>query len=363
MVSSRVFCVVTGIVVCVLFFAAGCAGPTGEAARPEVVAPSAAGERDKPVVEPVVESEKQPPQEPAKEAVKLALKFTERDSTSYRVTTHGEKSVTFGGAMAEDPRLKGGTTGSKVEMTFTQEIEDVDEIGNAVAKITIKGVKYFSKVKDKTDIDFDSSREKDRDNALAKLIGQSYKIKIAPTGELLKVIDANEARAALKGESSAEKAALELLKLDAIKERHGLMLLPGAEKNQLRAGDNWRSEKKFSFRMLGSKMYEKIYTIKEIQDADGRRTMAAEMEGVPSSTAPEQGAEGDAASILSKMFADTGTYTGRLKLDLTAGKVEEYYEKLETEWAVVDPEAKEDDENPNALKMTAVRVYSLERID
>ena len=151
MMSSRIFWSVTGTVVCVLVFAAGCTGPAGEAVRPEVAAPSVAGER----VETVVEPEKRASQVPAKEAVKLALKFTERDSTSYRVTTQGQKSVTFGGPMAEDPRLKGGTTGSKVEMTFTQEIENVDESGNAVAKITIKSVKYFSKVKDKTDIDFD----------------------------------------------------------------------------------------------------------------------------------------------------------------------------------------------------------------
>ena len=62
------------------------------------------------------------------------------------------------------------------------------------------------------------------------------------------------------------------------------------------------------------------------------------------------------------MSDNTETYTGELKLDLSAGKVEEYRENLTSEWLIVDPNPKEN-EQPSALKMTAVRSYSIEKID
>ncbi|MHC4545574.1 MAG: hypothetical protein ACYSYL_13820, partial [Planctomycetota bacterium] len=59
------------------------------------------------------------------------------------------------------------------------------------------------------------------------------------------------------------------------------------------------------------------------------------------------------------------TYTGELKVDLTAGKVQKCLEMLESEWIAVEPMAgqKDDVKEPAVLTMTAMRLYSLEKID
>ena len=113
-----------------------------------------------------------------------------------------------------------------------------------------------------------------------------------------------------------------------------------------------------------SKSYEKIYTIKEIKDENNRRIAIIEMNTIPSSEMAEQLQKEQAVSSFSKIFDNTETYTGELKLDLTAGKVEKYLEKLQTEWVVVDPSAEQEgDSEPAVLRMTATRLYSLEKID
>ena len=345
MMSDKIFSWLATAVVCSLLLTAGCAPLAEEAAKPEV-------ELKKPIPEVTVA-----------ETVTLALKFIPQDSTTYKLTMEAQRRIEWEGPMPDEAVFKGGQTGNKIEMTFTRQIQSVDDKGNAVAGITIEGLKYLSIVRDSTALDFDSSREKDKNNPMAKLIGQSYTIEIAPTGKVTKVIDVKQAQAAVRGSSSANKAALALLSPDAIKKRHGTLALPDADKNQLRTDGNWSNIKAFSFGMMGSKSYEKIYTLKEINDADSHRIAIVEMNAIPTSGAEDQldkaGADG-----FSKMFDNIETYTGRLKLDLTAGKVEKYLEKLQTEWVAVDPLAgQKDDKEPDALKMTAIRLYRLEKID
>ena len=304
-----------------------------------------------------VESEEQEP------TVKLALKFNLEDSTTYKVTTDNDNSVIWESADPNKPKgFTGRHTGRKIEITFTQQIQSTDDKGNAVAKITIKQLKYLAKVKDEITMDFDSSRQEDRQNPLSNIIGQSYAIEITASGEVSKLIDANDARAAVMGDSSADKTATSLLSLNAITQRHMIPALPAADKNQLRTGENWSSIKSFSFTMMGSKAYEKIYTLKEIKDVDNRRIAIALMEAVPSAEYAKELHKEQSASFFANMSDNTETYTGQLKLDLTGGKVEEYRENLTSEWFIVDPNPK-DSEQPAALKMTAVRSYSIEQTD
>jgi len=61
------------------------------------------------------------------------------------------------------------------------------------------------------------------------------------------------------------------------------------------------------------------------------------------------------------MFDNTETFTGALKLDLTRGQVQQWNETLETQWFIVDPNPK-DPQEPAALRMTATRLHSIERI-
>ena len=347
MKQIRIFVFAASFVLCVLLLTAGCTKPAEKSAQTKVEPPKTTPAR--------VKSEEK--------AVKLALKFTPADSTTYKVTTDNDNSVIWESADPNTPKgFTGGHTGRKIETTFTQQIQSTDDNGNAVAKITIKQLKYLAKVKDDITMDFDSSRQEDRQNPLSKLIGQSYTIEITSSGQVSKLIDANDARAAVMGDSAANKTAASLLSPVAITERHTIPALPASDKNQILTGENWSSIQNFSFSMMGAKEYEKIYTLKEIKDVDNRRIAIARMEAVPSAENAKELHKEQSAAFLANMSDNTETYTGELKLDLTGGKVEEYRENLTSEWLIVDPNPKKN-EQPAALKMTAVRSYSIEKID
>jgi len=112
---------------------------------------------------------------------------------------------------------------------------------------------------------------------------------------------------------------------------------------------------------MGSKSYEKIYTINGVSDVNNRQVAVVDMNAIPSL---ETGEKEQSAATITKMFDSTGTYSGRLMLDTTNGKVENYSEKLQNEWVIVDTSAKETDGNePSTLKMQSVRVYSIEKIN
>jgi len=345
MMSDKIFSWLATAVICSLLLTAGCA-PVGEE-----------------VVKPEVQLEEQIPQAPAEEAVSLALKFTPQDSTTYKIVMEAKKGVRLEVPPPRKTAYAGGETDNRLEMTFTQQIQSTDDKGNAVAKITINRLKYFSASKGRVTLDFDSSNPKDPDHPLAKLIGQSYTIKIAPTGEVTEVIDVHQAEVAARKGSVVPKRALRLLASDAIRQRHGTLVLPEATENQMQTGDNWNSVKTFSFGLMGSKSYEKIYALKEIKDQDNRKIAIVEMSAIPTSEMAEQLHKEQATSDISKMFDSTETYTGRLRLDLTSGKIEKYIEELQVKWVIADEAKQEDEKEPAALKMSAIRLYRLERID
>jgi len=351
------------IIALLMLLATGCA-PSGEKAEIQVKP------RPSSVLRPPSSDESRETKDEGRAGVELALKFSEGDSTTYKVITEAQRKIKGEGALLENDKFKGGTTGNRVEFTFTQQIQSVDAQDNAVAKITIDKLKYSTKVKDKVTTDFDSSREKDRNSPLYNLIGLSYTIEISPEGQVSKIIDVPTI--GTSGGSANQDASM-LLKPEAIKLRHTIPALPAspakrgepvAEKNKLRPGDSWNNVKPFTFGMMGSKSYERIYTLKEIEDMDNRRTALIQMSAIPSAGTVAEPQEEQAMGIFSKMFDNTEKYTGVLKLDLNTGKVEEYSEKLQSEWVAVDPEAgQKADSEPAALRMTATRFYHIEKID
>ena len=345
--QNRVFSCLSAAVICLLLLIAGCVPPGEEAAK----------------IKP--EPAKEMPEAAAAEVVSLALKFTLEDSTTYKVITEAEKSVKFEGLLSKEVTSKGGCTGKRVEMTFTKQIQKLDSKGNATAKITIEELKYLSKAKDNAVLDFDSSREKDKASALAKLIGQSYTIEIAPTGEVVEIIDVKQARAAVRGRTSANRTALMLLRPDVIRKRHGISALPAADKSQLRTNDNWSSIKSHDFGLMYPKSYERIYTLKEVKDQGKRNVAIVEMNAIPTSEMAEQMYKEQATDFFSRTFDNPiDRYTGRLELDLTAGKIEKYFEKLRLEWTIVEPSAEqESDREPSVLTMAVTLLHSIEKID
>lgn len=355
------------IVICSMLLTAGCIPEAKETAKPKI---KPAEEKPKVTVK-EVEPDKEKPKVEVKElepdkdkpAVELALKFETGDSTTYKSTMEAQRSIKWEGPLPKEGAFKGGQTSSRIEITFAQKIQSVDEKGNAVAEITIQGLKFLSIIKDNPAIDFDSSRAKDQNHFLAKLIGQSYTIEITPAGQVSKVIDVSKAQAAIRA-ASTDKTALALLSPDTIKERHTISAMPVKDKNRLRTGDNFNDIKTFAFGLMGSKSYERSYTLKEVKETAGRRIAVVDMNATPTTEMAEKLHKQKTVSSFSKMFDNTETFTGRLMLDVTTGKVENYFEKLQSEWIAVEPMAgQKDEKEPAVLKMTAVRLFRFEKTD
>ena len=96
---------------------------------------------------------------PAGRVANLALGFEPGDTTSYKLVMETDKGYRY--EQSSKSKTDEEHTGTTLEMTFTQQIKNVDEQGSAVAKITIKSLKYFSPVKNDVRGDFDSSNERD----------------------------------------------------------------------------------------------------------------------------------------------------------------------------------------------------------
>ncbi len=381
MSPAKIYSFAACAVICVLLLTAGCVDSTRETATTEIKSQDTTQTRVEPEetteakvereetternIEPeeVVKAEVEP--EEHKPTVKLALKFTPEDLTTYKVTTETEQSVIWEGPETNRPKsFIGGHSGNRIEMTFTRRIQSVDDQGKAVAEITIEELKYLVKVRDNIILDFDSSREKDQNNPLCKLIGQSYTIEITASGQVSKVIDVSGALAAVEGSASANKRAAQLLSTKVINEQHSIPALPGSQNNQLQTGRNWSNIKTFSFGPLGSRSYERIYELKEIKDADKSRTAIVEMSVVPSSEKAMEMHKEQAIGFFSQMFDNpVEIYTGQLKFNLTAGKIEQYSEEFRSEWVAINQFTSKENEEPDTLRMGAIRLYRFERID
>jgi hypothetical protein len=326
-------------VLCTIIAAPGCTEHTGENIRTEV---------------------KPHHQKPAAE---LALKFEPSDRTTYKLTTENKRGVLWEGPQNSRPKeFIGGHSGNKIQMTFERRILSVNDEGNAIARITVKDLKYTSEVKNEVVLDFDSSREKDQQNPLYKLTGQSYTIELTPSGRVSRVIDVNDARDAVAGGTRNHARATGLLSPSVITDRHSIPPLPAAGNQQLRPGRQWTNIKTFSFGPMGAESFERIFEITQINDNNGRTIVVADMKAVPSTARAKELYEEKSGGFFSSMFDNTETYTGRLKLDATSGKIEQYTEQFRSDWVAVDPMAKQQTEQPDMLRMSAVRYHGIERV-
>jgi len=296
--------------------------------------------------------------------VSIATKFAPDEAATYKVVTKSTQGVKWEGSIPDKPAFKGGINSNEVEIVFDQQIQKVDVQGNAVAKITVKKLKYFSKVKDNVIIDVDSSGEQNENNSISNLIGKSYIIEISPGGKINKVVGDEEIQSVVKKCRVVNKTALSgLFTADVVKGRHGLLRLPEEEK-MLQKGGSWSSLQNFSFGMMGSKTYERVYTFKDIRKTKDIQTGIFQMKGIPSTEMTEQLYKERNTPDLSKGFDSSSTYSGELEMDLESGKVLKYVESLDSTWKSGQlPVKQEQDKEPVALTMSATRFYSLEMVD
>ncbi|MCP4259554.1 MAG: hypothetical protein GY774_18895 [Planctomycetes bacterium] len=303
------------------------------------------------------------PQE-QKPTVRSTLKSAPTDRITYKLTTDRENGILWEGPLKNRPKgFTGGHSGNKVEMTFTRQTQSVDVKGSAIVQITIKELKYLSILRDKIVLDFDSTREKDQDNPLSKLIGQSYTIELTAFGEVSKIIDVNDARAAVGGSSISSARAAQLLSTQEITEQHSIPVPTTLNNKKLIPGRKWSNIKTFSFRIIGLKSFERIYEIKEISETDGRRIAIVQMNAVPSAAKTKELYKEQSTDVFSSMFDNTETYSGQLRMDLTSGQIEKYTEEFRSDWVAVDPLATKKETEPDRLRMSAARILIIERID
>lgn len=356
--SGRIVGYLAATVVCVSFLVVGCEPAPKEVGKLPVEKP------------PVVEKPPAVVKKPLVEVVDLALVFRKGDSARYKVVAEIDKSI--GSQQSVKDESAEDHTGNRLEMTFIQKIESVDHQGNAVARITIERLKYFSQEKDQVRWDFDSSRRADKANKLARLVGQSYKIKISPAGAV-EVLDARAVRNAVKSGSAGSLVGV-LFSNQLIVKRHEVLSLPEKDRSKMRPGANWSKLMGLDLGMMGAKSYEKLYTLERLGRRGGQDIAIVKMKAVPSAEpAPdlkrrdEQALDFPAmlASLAPNISVDSSdNYKGELVLNLEDGKVAGYYERLEAKWVVVEtPTAEAPQAVSNVLTIGFRRFHSVKRLD
>lgn len=366
--SNKIFALLGGVVICSLLFAAGCAQPVAETPKPDAgLQPPETVEKQIIPVEPeepapqIAEKEIVPPLPVTVEPATLVLKFTEGDSTTYRIIAESEKTISFEGPVPDEEHFKGGRTYNRVEMIFDQKIRNVKDNGNTIAEIKIKQLNQIIQLKNNIVLDFDSTRKTQRDlsNPLSKIIDKSYTIEITPDARVTKIVEANDIRAEFEGSSPANKFAMKLFEPRAIQARHEISTLSALDKSERKIGDKWSSEDTLSFGLMGTKSYEKIYTLQEITETNGHKLAVINMNAIPASKPDDE-----PTNRFTESFDNTEKYTGLLKLDLNDGKVKKFVEKVQLKWITVEQiDEQNQDKEPIVLKMENVLYRDLEKID
>ena len=294
-------------------------------------------------------------------AVELALKFVPGQGITYKVITELQKSVEWKGTPAARPaKFTDGRTGSHVELTFEQRVQQVQDDGNAVLEITIRGVKQSIESVNKVVLDFDSDRPADANSPMMALIGKSYRVKMSPKGQVLEISNVEPVRQAVQGNLPEHHVASRLLSDDEIRNRHEIVALSALKDRLARPGQTWSSIRTFSFDDLGAKTYERVYTLQQVPQ-DGGRAAVVEMKAIPSAAMAAQLHQQQAANLFARMSDNADSYEGRLVLDLDRGQVREYAEQMQNEWIVADPTSVEKGQ-PAAIRMAARRLYRLEEV-
>lgn len=371
--------VVAGAALCLLVIACGCQKertdttpqakakllPLAPAAQSPIGTP---GEDSSPAAPPeaqkvqTAKSEAKPDEKQAEAPVELRLKFSVGQTATYKVTTETQKSLRWmGEASARPEGLKDARSGNHVEITFEQQVREVRDDGGAVLDVTIKALKYTGEMRSDTAVDFDSTRDRDPNNALARLIGKTYGLQISARGQVVALLDAEPVRQAVRGGRAADNTALKLLSDEEIKDRHEITPLLALKENPVRPGQTWSDTRTFSFGMMGAKSFERVYTLQGVEVGAGRHAVV-EMKAIPSSAGAAQMHQQQTASIFSTMFDNLDTYEGQLDLDLDHGQVRQYVEEMRTEWTVADPAGAPEGGQPKALKMAARRLHRLEQV-
>ena len=293
----------------------------------------------------------------------LTLKFAPDDTTTYRISAQKIRDFRFEQPSLTPPKFDENQSGTTVDMTFEQKIDKVQSDGSALATVTVKEIVYFAKDKDALKFDFDSTRKADKDRPFAKVIGQSYTIKISPAG-VAEAVDAKDARKAVTVGYEA-KVAKALFSDDRIKKRHSILALPDIAKSDLKAGMSWSRIVGSPPGLLTPKSFEKTYTLESVEGPKGNRVATVLMNaGESAEPAPATGKQPSGMGVFANIFDATETYTGKMVLESGTGKVRQYNEKLvATYLAAEEPRGGSGDKGPDTLTLRLTHSVSMEIVE
>lgn len=256
-------------------------------------------------------------------------------------------------------KLREEQTKTEIEMTFTQTIQSVDENGTATAMITIDGLKMDMVNKNEMKFNFDSQKPEDKTAPLAKLIGQSYTIKVTPAGTV-ESVDAAEALKSVTA-SYEKKIVQSLLEAKTVSDRHGIAALPTASDVPYIVNDSWSTVVTSPPGLLTPKSYKKTYTLTSIQGDVATVSMKGSESGEQAET---QGSSSGGMGVFAKMFDNVDDYSGSMKLDTADGLVRSFDEALISTYTAQEMPANADPEKgPDNLIMRFTHRVQLEKLD
>ncbi len=297
----------------------------------------------------------------------LTLKFAPEDTTTYRVSTEMIKDFRFEQPSLTPPKLQEEQSGTTVDVTFQQRIDKIEESEesdpNALVTVTIKKIAYIVKDKNTVKFDFDSTRQADKGKPFAKVVGQSYTIRISPAG-VVEVVDAKDARSAVTAGYEG-RVAKALFSDDRIKKRHSILALPDIARSTLKRGESWSRIVASPPGLLTAKSFEKTYTLESIEGPKDNQVVTVLMNAAESAEpAPDTGKQPAGMGIFANMFDATETYTGKMVLELGTGKILQFNEKLvATYLAAQEPQDKSSDKGPDTLTMRLTHSVSMEIVE
>lgn len=287
-------------------------------------------------------------------STKMALQMQAGQAASYESTTTMIKDYKF-----EQPTMKKvdeNQTSTVVMVKFDQTVAEVGQDGMAVADIVIKGIQCKIVSKNETRYEFDSADAAKQADAMNKLVGQSYRISISPTGQI-KVLDAAAIRAvAVAGEG--QNIAKNLLSDENIVKRHQLPLPEGAK--TLSAKQSWTHTEPSPPGLLASKTFEKVYTVAEV----GKDKVVVNMAAKESLGKKAEGQNSTGTmGMFAKMFDNQDSFTGSLVFNPANGSVMTYEENLVSTYTASEmPQNAPADALPDTLMMRLTNGISLKKI-
>jgi hypothetical protein len=291
----------------------------------------------------------------------LSLRFTPQSSQSFEVTTEVTKDFRFEQPTAD--KLREEQTTTVITVGFTQTVTSVDDAGVATADVTIDSLKVYMTNKNEVRLSYDSAKESDKSNPLAKLIGQRYSVQLSPEGKVVGY-ESDQARRAVTGGFEA-RLAERLVNEEGICERHEIPALWGFGTADTSVKKSWSHMVPSPPGLLAPKNYQKVYTLTGVDTIDGQKVAVVEMKATESAEVAAEPATASSVSmgIFAKMFDSQDDYTGKLLLDTDTGSVLDYDETLVSTYLAHEmPANAAADKGPDTLTMRFTNRVTMKRL-